>query len=247
MFLRSLVVLCICSLQLYADPMSVLDRFQKKVSSVASLKAMVECKQEYRSVTKKGKGKLWYSRDWGIRYSVSSPGSYEFYNSDDLVYGVNANRKRGWRLHNAEHDQQMRMRIDPLYRLLYIAKADRNKFTYRGTGKGLMLFSMQDTDGMRYQVAIDIHLHCCWLIETFDSTGKLVHKASFVYGTDNDAYGIPRTITSSEVVGSSVTVDKVTFKRVVVNKGIERSVFGVPQNITWRQWANNGSRKKHLD
>jgi hypothetical protein len=231
-----MMVLGICCLQLYANPMSVLGRFQKKVMSVQSLKAVVESSQEYRSVKKQGKGQLWYTRNMGIRYDVSSPGSFAFFNSDALVYGINANRKRGWRMEHMEHDPQLRMKIDPLYRLMYIASADPDKFTYRGTGKGLMLYSMKDDNGLRYEVAIDIHLHCCWLIETFDKKGKLIHKASFAYGTDNDAFGIPRSVTCSEVVGKTVAVDKVTFKRVQVNKRIDRRVFSIPQDIAWRRW-----------
>lgn len=221
------------------DPFSVLSGFQQQLSGISTLQASITRRQIYRDVARDARGVLHYDRTIGTRYEWKSPGHYLFFSSDSLLYGVDMNKRCGWK--DALPDPEHRRQTDPLGRLLRLQSVAPEEFSYRGNNDSLLFFTLATERRTFCTIGIEPDLRRCRIIERFAEKRILLEKTVFSYGKSREQSAIPETIIISGMYGSDLSVDTITISRRRLNKPIKKEVFSVSGGVHWKESASAGS------
>ncbi len=218
------------------DPFSVLSGFQQQLSAVTTLHATVKRRQIYREVRRDGRGELFHDRSVGTRYEWKSPGHYLFFSSDSIVYGIDLNKRCGWK--SAPPEISLRRQIDPLGRLLQLQSVAPEEFSYRGNNDSLLFFTLATERRTFCTIGIEPGLRRCRIIERFAEKRILLEKTVFSYGNSREQSAVPEAIIISGMYGSDLSVDTITISRRRLNKPVKKEVFSVPGGIHWKESAS---------
>jgi hypothetical protein len=216
-------------------PDAAIDSFRLVVQSVETFTATVERVQSYRQANRSGKGSVTYVRSRGSAYRYRQPGAYLFICNDSAGYGADLRKKSGWQCSGIalEKFRNMRRQIDPLYRLLALAEIDVREFIFLGLSGNRLYFSVQPAGALRCNVGFDTESFRCRIVEVFGSTGEVVEKITFDYGTGVPSL-FPVSMVITESAGGSLSIDSISFKRQHNNGRIDSADFEVPRGINWR-------------
>jgi hypothetical protein len=240
--LCELLLLCAVTTTFGEDPVSVLSGILQRLSGINTLHAVVKRRQTYRNVCRDARGILLYDRATGTRYEWKSPGHYLFFASDSLLYGIDMNKRCGWK---AGGDRTLRRQTDPLERLFRLQYIDPGMFTYRGNNDSLLFFSFDGENGTRSTIGIEPARQRCRIIERFDENHVLLEKTVFFWETVRDTSVLPDAIIITGMYGSDLAADTIRFCRQQVDKKVKREEFAIPEGIAWRENGTGGCLPQH--
>ena len=229
------------------EPAAVIDSFQNRLSRISTFTASVERLQTYRGVRRSGRGSFVFDRHHGCLYTYQTPGRYRFFSSDSAIWGVNLEKRTGWRAGATHPGAELRRRIDPLLRLFRLLTIDKKNFTYRGNSDDLLLFLLPAAGAAECCAGFDASMFQCRIIETFDAAGALRDKTIFTYSKRADDAGLPAGITITERIGADVSVDSILLKKPRINIKTPKDTFDVPDGVSWREWQSDSLLQEHFD
>ncbi|MBN1309024.1 MAG: hypothetical protein JXA18_13960 [Chitinispirillaceae bacterium] len=229
------------------EPSTVIDSFQNRLSRIGTFTVSVERLQTYRGVRRTGGGSVVFDRHIGCLYAYQTPGTYLFFSGDSAIWGVDLEKRTGWREKASPPGADLRRRIDPLLRLFGLLAIDKKNFTYRGNSGDLLLFSLPADGAAECCAGFDAATFQCRIIETFDATGALLDKTAFAYRRQGDNAIFPAKITITERIGTEVSVDSILLKKPRINGKLPAGAFDVPDGISWRTWQSDSLLKEQFD
>ena len=214
-----------------SSPFSVLTGFQHRLSGISTFQATVERRQTYRNVHRNASGVLLYDRTIGTRYEWKNPGHYLFISMDTLVWGVDINKRCGWK--SATPDNRLRRQTDPLGRLLRLQSVPPEEFSFRGNNDSLLFFSLALGRRTYCTIGIEPGSKRCRIIEYFAEKGILLEKTFFSFQNGRDSGVLPDAVIISGLYGADVAVDTIIITRRHVNATVGKKEFAFPAGITW--------------